>query len=284
MSLDLLSRSARRQQGSLLEYISPSRLNCWLACPLKLKLRYIDGIRSPPTASLFVGKLCHSGLECHYRHRQLGITLDADDVCRRTLDGWDDAIAEEGMRFDSEADETKARRQASDLIRAYLAHVPGDEPRPLGVEARMQEPLVDPLTGENLGIDMLGIVDLVIEGRDDAGQPGPIVADFKTAARGGAPLEISHEIQLSSYSYLFRRLDGRNEAGIEIRSLIKTKTPRIEFHRFEPRGDMHFRRLFSVVRAYLDDIDAGRFVYRPGFGCGMCEFRETHCRGWSGVC
>ena len=30
-------------------YISPSRLNTWLRCPLAFKLRYIDGIRSPPS-------------------------------------------------------------------------------------------------------------------------------------------------------------------------------------------------------------------------------------------
>jgi tetratricopeptide (TPR) repeat protein len=29
----------------------------------------------------------------------------------------------------------------------------------------------------------------------------------------------------------------------------------------------HFRRLFSVIRVYLDHLDAGRFVFRPGLGC-----------------
>ena len=54
MSIDLLTRedlpSAR---GGVWQYISPSRLNCWLACPLKFSFRYIDGIRSPTTPALF---------------------------------------------------------------------------------------------------------------------------------------------------------------------------------------------------------------------------------------
>jgi len=278
MSMDLLTcEEPLQQQGGVFEYISPSRLSCWMACPLKLRLRYIDGIRSPPSPSMFLGKCCHSGLEAYYRHRQLGTTLSAEDVTKRMVDGWSEAVAEEGMHFKSEADEMKAKLQAVDLVTAYLAHVPKDEPLPLAVEARMEYPLVDPLTGENLGIPLLGIVDLILD--EDQ---GPIVADFKTAARGGTPAEITHEIQLSSYSYLFRQLDGRKEAGLEIRSLIKTKTPKIEFHHYSARSETHFKRLFSVIREYLDALDSRRFNFRPGFGCSMCDFRETDCRRWRG--
>ena len=28
-----------------------------------------------------------------------------------------------------------------------------------------------------------------------------------------------------------------------------------------------------VMREYLDALDSGRFNYRPGFGCGMCDFQ-----------
>ena len=278
MSTDLLTcKPAHERQGGAWSYVSPSRLGLWIRCPLAFRFRYLDGIKTPTTPSLFVGKMCHSGLEVFYRHRQLDVTLDAEDVAKRMVDGWDETVAEEGMRFENEADEMKAKLQAVDLVAAYLAHVPKDEPRPLAVEATMESPLVDPLTGEGFGIPLLGIVDLVLGGQD-----GPVIADFKTAARGGTPVEIMHEIQLSSYAYLFRRLDGRAEAGLEIRSLIKTKIPRIEFHRYEARGDAHFKRLFGVIREYLDALDSGRFNFRPGWGCSMCDHRETHCQRWCG--
>lgn len=77
-----------------------------------------------------------------------------------------------------------------------------------------------PATGEDLGIPLTGIVDLVINDRD-----GPRICDFKTAARSASPHETLHEIQLSSYSYLFRRATGDKEGCLEIRSLIKTCTP-----------------------------------------------------------
>ena len=74
----------QQRQGGPLAYISPSRLSCWLSCPLKWAFRYRDGLRTPTTAALFTGKAVHASLECYYRHRQLGVTLEADDVIQRS--------------------------------------------------------------------------------------------------------------------------------------------------------------------------------------------------------
>ncbi|MCH7726346.1 MAG: PD-(D/E)XK nuclease family protein, partial [Planctomycetes bacterium] len=241
------------------------------------KLRYIDGVRTPPTPSLFQGKRVHSGLETFYRHRQLGIQLEPADVIRRMNDSWDAAVADDGMSFNSTADEEVLKDKAGDLVGAYLNHVPSDEPVPILVETSLEAPLIDPANGEDLGIPLLGIIDLVIDNSN-----GPVISDFKTAAKSTPPAAISHEIQLTAYSYLFRHAAQRTEAGLEIRSIVKTKTPQIAFHRFAARTDAHFGRLFAVIRGYLDDLHSGRFVFRPGFGCGMCDFRDTRCHTWSG--
>jgi hypothetical protein len=87
---------------------------------------------------------------------------------------------------------------------------------------------------------------------------------------------------LSSYAWLHRQVTGQQEGGLEIRSLIKTKQPKVEFHSYPARTDAHFRHLFAVIREYLDALDSGRFNFRPGLGCGMCDFRNTHCARWAG--
>ena len=133
------------------------------------------------------------------------------------------------------------------------------------------------MTGWDLAFPMVGIIDLIVGSSD-----GAVIADFKTAARSSEPLEIFHEIQLTSYAYLFRQLSDQTEAGLEIRSLVKTKTPKTEFHGYPARTDAHFRRLFAVIREYLDALDAGRFNFRPGFHCGMCDFATSQCREWTG--
>ncbi len=179
------------------------------------------------------------------------------------------------MRFDSVAEEQTLQKQAVDLVTVYLGQVPKDE-RSLAVKTAVESVLVDPLTGENLGVAFLGVVDLILGGHD-----GPTVVDFKTTARSSERLEITHEIQLTSYAWLFRQAHGQAEAGLEIRSLVKTKAPKVEIHHYPARTAAHFRRLFSVLREYLDALDSGRFNYRPGFGCGMCDYRD-HCQRWSG--
>ena len=253
-------------------YISPSRLNSWLRCPLAFKLRYIDGVRSPPSKNMFLGKAVHAGLECYYRHRQVGVDLPASDVIQRMDADWGELADADAIQFSDIAEESRLQTKSASLVTAYLAQLPANEPAPKAVETALEAPLVDPSTGEDLGIGLLGVVDLIV---DDVG--GPLVCDFKTSARSGSPVEVMHEVQLTAYSYLFRQLSGESEAGLEIRSLIKTKVPKIEYHEYPARTDSHFRRFFQIVRAYLDDLDRGSFLYRPGFGCTMCDLRHGAC-------
>jgi putative RecB family exonuclease len=265
------------RQGGLWDYVSASRLNLWLRCPLAFRLKYVDGIVPPTSPAMFLGQMVHRGLEFYYRHRQLGITLDAEGVADRLYDVWHEAVESEKVAFDSPTEESASRHQAVDLVRAYLEHVDDTEAAPQAVETRLEAPLVDPDTGEDLGIPLLGIIDLVTDGDE-----GPLVTDFKTTSRRGRPLDVIHEIQLTSYAYLYRHASGSQEAALEIRGLVKTKTPQIEFHRYEARTEAHFRRLFAVCRAYLDGLDSGRFIFRPGLGCQMCDFRHDDCGKWDG--
>ena len=265
--------TASDRAGSVWDYISPSRLTKWLSCPRAFKLHYVEGIRSPTTPSLFLGQRVHDGLEVFYRHRQLGIDLEPSDVSQRIVDAWDEAVVTEQMAFDSSTKEDFLRQQTINLVAAYIENMPGDEPKPIVVETSLEVPLVDPFSGEALGIPLLGIVDLVLPDED-----GMVIVDHKTAARSGAPHEMMHEIQLTSYAWMFRQMTGQAEAGLEIRKLVKNKTPKIEFHCYPARTDEHFRRLFAVIGAYLEDLDRRRFVYRPGLGCSMCEHCYNHCR------
>jgi ATP-dependent exoDNAse (exonuclease V) beta subunit len=244
---------------------------------LKFKIRYVDRIKEPTSPSLFLGKRVHDGLEFFYRHRQDGQHIAADEVSNHIVQTWDDAASNEEMRFDSRADDNALRQQAVRLVQTYLDGRDSDEGFPIAVESPLECPLLAPDTGEDLGIALFGFVDLVLESPS-----GLVIVDFKTSARSSAPLDIAHEIQLSCYAYLFRHVFGETEHEIQIRSLIKTKTPKIEIHRYPARDDTHFRRLFAVIRAYLDDLHSERFVYRPGWTCSMCDFRDTHCRAWQG--
>jgi putative RecB family exonuclease len=264
--------SLSQTKDRLLEYISASRLSLWMKCPLAFKYRYVDGIRTPPNANLFLGKVVHAALEVYYRHRQIGMTLSVEAMDRHLSRVWNDCLQREPIELASSENESALKNQAASLIHAYLENLPPDEPKTLGAETPLETDLIDPASGENLGIPLMGIVDLVQDSPN-----GPAIIDFKTAARASAPSPLAHEIQLTAYSYLFRQATGLRESQIEIRQLIKTKTPKIAIHIFPPRTDEHFERFFAVVREYLAAIQRRRFNYRPSWNCGMCEFAGRCC-------
>ena len=112
--------TVHERKADVWSYVSASRLNTWLRCPLAFKLRYIDGLRAPSSPSLFIGKVVHASLECFYRHRQLGVALDPDELARRLIEGWGPMMDAEDMQFDDSAEEEDCRRQALGLIVAYV--------------------------------------------------------------------------------------------------------------------------------------------------------------------
>ena len=258
--------------NELTNYVSPSRLKLWLKCPLAYRLRYVDGIETPTTPNLFLGQIVHRALEFYYGYRRRYVTLYPEIVSDHIQQIWAVACLEASITFNSGEEEAQLKSQAVNLVETYLAQVRTDEGAPLAVEERLRAPLIDPANGDDLGIALVGVLDLVLEDSD-----GPVIVDFKTAARSSDKLDIIHELQLTCYSYLFRRVTGRTEAGLEIRSLIKTKTPKIQTHRYEPRSELHFTRLFSVIRAYLDAVDTKQFYIRPGLECTFCDYQGTHC-------
>lgn len=64
MSTEPFTRpDAEDRSGGVWAYVSASRLNTWLSCPLKFKLKYIDGVREPSSPAMFLGKVVHRLLE-----------------------------------------------------------------------------------------------------------------------------------------------------------------------------------------------------------------------------
>ena len=275
MSSEVLSRDTLAQRrGAVWDYISPSRLSLWLRCPLAFRMRYVDGIRTPPTENLFLGKQVHDGLEFFYRHRQAGVRLSDDEIAGHIAQHWPVAADQEQVEFKKQDNSDKLLAKCQDLVACYLDEFGGKDEKIIGVESAMAAQLLDPVTGTPLPMPMVGVCDLLLETED-----GPILVDFKTAARGGVPLDQQHEIQLACYAAMFRELTGDLEHGLELRTLVKTKQPRVETHRYPQRTDQHMARLFVVVGEYVRGIELGEFNYRPGFNCTFCDMQEP-CTKW----
>ena len=177
--------------------------------------------------------------------------------------------------FSSLLEERALQRQACVLLATYWEQrVPG-EPPPLSVSEWVTAALFDPATGEDLGVNLVGELDLVLDG-----PAGPLIVDVRTASRSASSVDLLQEVQLTCQAYLFRHLAGCAEGGLETRRLVNTKTPQLQVQRWPARTEVHFRRLLAVIRAYMAAGQAGRVIYRPSLACSWCEYRDTACRTW----
>jgi len=261
-----MQQEQEHASGQLLDYVSPSRLSLWMKCPLAFRRRYIEGLQTAPTPALFVGKITHSILAHIYRMRGAGQNCEPDILPMLVADAWKFGMETEPPNFENDADEEKSRYQILDLVTAYLVAIPVNEEKPIAVEQRYEIPLIDPVTRENLGFPLVGVLDLVLN--EECGQ---VIVDFKTSSTASVS-DLAHELQLTAYAYLFREATEGEELRSEIRQLIKTKTPKVQTHRFPRRTDEHFARFFGLIREYLEAIDRKVFNYRPSWTCNtFCE-------------
>ena len=191
------------------------------------------------------------------------------------LGNWQASVERDRIMFSSLLEERALQRQACVLLATYWEQrVPG-EPPPLSVSEWVTAALFDPATGEDLGVNLVGELDLVLDG-----PAGPLIVDVRTASRSASSVDLLQEVQLTCQAYLFRHLAGCAEGGLETRRLVNTKTPQLQVQRWPARTEVHFRRLLAVIRAYMAAGQAGRVIYRPSLACSWCEYRDTACRTW----
>ena len=265
-------QTTEQQDRGLWTYVSASRLNLWCKCPLAFRFRYIDGIASPVTANLFLGKVVHAALESYYRRRQIGQIPVPEDAVNFIESAWQAMSEEELMEWDSAVESTKCRNQAADLVSAYIREYTDQPERIVAMETSLETPLVNPQTGEDLGVPLYGVIDLVLEHNDAL-----TLVDFKTAASESLVTDQAHAVRLTLYSLLLQG-NGHDHVETEIRQLVKTKTPKICVHRFGERSDQQTQQFIDLCREYLDSLDRGVFNYRPCWSCSMCDYRHL-CAG-----
>ena len=255
--------------------ITPNQLRAWVQCPLNHRLRYVDGVVPPTSPAAFLGMAVRDALTYLYQAERDRVFPDAAELCHYVMGQWDHLAAREAVVFASISEERALQQQAFSLLETYLDGRAWDEPPALAVAQSITAPLLDPATGQHLGVNLVGTLDLIL---DDSA--GPLLVDFRTSSRSASSAEVLQEVHLACQAYLFRQMAGCREGGLETRRLVKTKMPQLQCQRWSPRTDVHFRRLLAVIRAYLADCDTRRHIYRPSLACTWCDFRDAECRTW----
>ncbi len=262
------AKPRRRTKVELLETVSASRLNTWLACRLKFRFRYVDGLVKPNTAARHTGTVVHAVLQQWNLARWRRVPLDTDAVEALFEQAW--ALPDDlNIAWDNDAPEAAAKAAALGLVEMYFRDtpIPPDE-KPEAVEVSVEMDL------SSHGLPrLIGIIDLV--------RAGGRIVDFKTTGKtpDNAMALHSNGLQLTAYALLYRDATGRKESAMELHHLIKTKTPKLVITERGLATEQEEARFYRLVESYVHGLESEDYVPSPGLHCAGCEF-FNECRGW----
>lgn len=258
---------AKDRVTELQQTVSASRLGLWHSCRLKFFFRYILQLRKAPTPSMHAGSTVHNVLQAW----NLGRWRRESFVTARFKDlfdtQWKALQAESPIHWDGE--EEAERSSAWRALEQYLAETPikADE-KPEAVEVAVSADL------SRHGLPTLvGYIDLV--------RAGGSIVDFKLVGKTPDPELVVHttEVQLTSYSILYRDATGRTESGRELHHLVRTKQPKVIITSLPPATEQQRTRFFRQMESYQTGVARQDFVPSPGFACAGCDY-FNECRHW----
>lgn len=250
----------------LKQTVSASRLSLYLSCRLKFAFRYILRMQKPKTAALHVGTSVHAVLKAWNKARWMQTPLTLKHLHDEFIKAWDEQ-GNEPVQWEA-GEEDDEKKTGWRLVETYMRE--SKIPPTLKPDA-VEVPVEADLKEHGLPT-LIGVLDLVQEGR---------IIDFKTSGQTPNAERVAHtnEVQISSYAVLYRHNTGKEEQGIELHHLVKTKNPKLVITPLPPMTEQKQSRLFSLIEGYVNGLDRRDFIPSPGMQCSFCEF-FNECRAW----
>ena len=253
-----------------MDHLSSSQITLYLQCGLKYKFQYIENRPKPfRPAALAFGSALHSALEWLHKERIKGNGASLDMLYRIFDSDWYTQKLDTEIRFKTGEQDMELAVQGKEMLALYMRE---PQKKLQGCEISFTVPMVDPATGEALGIDLEGFLDLV--------EADGTIVEFKTSAVALSASDIDSRLQFTAYSYAYEFLHRKPPTGIKIVNFVKTKKPRIEVMETS-RTKADYAGFFLVAKEVLKGITSEVFAPRLGFWCKECEYAAI-CPLWQG--
>lgn len=258
----------QKKEKAVLDHISVSQINLYIRCPEQYRLRYIEGIKTPPNGYLVQGQAYHAALAKYFRHLLPGETLPllfeekGIEEAGDTFDSeFQKALQEEEINWQDE-DPGKMKDQGIQMARLYLEDT-GHLLKPLKVEDRRETTIE--------GIKLVTIIDLVTPDR---------IIDHKMRKRAFSDEELAQDLQSIAYAMIEKR-------PFEFHVAIKTAKPTIRIQQVPERTVADTEFFIDLMKRIRTAITAGVFIPNPtGWQCGpkWCDYwnrcKGKGARGW----
>lgn len=244
-----------------MDHLSSSQITLYLQCALKYKFQYVEGRPKPfrPSALAF-GSALHSALDWLHKERMKGRPVSMEMLHKIYDADWFTQKVDAQIRFKDGEQEMVLGALGKELLTLYLEE---PEKKIAGAEVHFNVPLADPFTGESLGMNLEGFLDLV--------EADGTVVEFKTSAAALSGSDIDGRLQFTAYSYAYEFLHRKPPKAIKVVNFVKAKKPRIAIAETR-RTKADYGGFIHVAREVLRGIKAEVFPPNPSFWCKECEY------------
>ncbi len=255
-------------------YLSPSRINTFLACPRKFYYRYISKIPEEDTFYTIRGRIVHKVCEDIF-DRDPSPSSSYPEVLRSLRKRAHDIFEREWAKADMDnAFGTDRHTETSAMVDRFLLHLKW---RMDAIYGKYQDPIkawrfTKPRFTELHLVDHKlkchGYVDAVI----DLGEDGLILVDYKTSNVFKFPLNNEYQRQLYIYAVLYERCEGKLPAHVALEYLLTGQTTCLPVRRefcddsIELIKDVHAETQSYAISDYPQNT-AYKF-------CSYCDHRK----------
>lgn len=255
----------------MLDHISPSQMSMAFQCGEKWRMRYVEGIKSPPALSMARGLAVHRASEENLTQKKVTEKdLPLGDLQDCARDGFVAAVSD-GVLLVKDELQAKSRllnetlNQTLQLTEAYRNDVaPGlidivDVEKPFNVYAED--------------------VDAVLVGRQDV-KTSAGIHDLKVTGTSMPAGQITAELQPAFYGLVESIETGQPETDFYIENLVATTTPKVQRQTMRV-GPRHHDAIKRKIRMFQHMVKSGTFLPPaplPGWVC-----TPKYC-GYHGIC
>lgn len=246
-------------------HVSATQINMYLRCPRQYAYRYLEGLKVRPSGAMIQGRVFAQAVERNYRQKiETRKDLPIDEVTDFFAQRIEDAIQEEDPIMDAAEGETPATLKDQGVV---IAAVHQRQLAPHVQPVEVEEKVVLSL-GDKFPMNLMVIRDVV----DDGG----IIIDNKAYAKTRNDEDLAKDLQLSTYALAYRIQFQKEETGLRLDLVLKTKEPhaqRLETRRTRDQLKLHLRNIGAIQQG----IEKHVFPMNPtGWWCS-----EKMCGYWS---
>lgn len=232
-------------------HISWSRISQYLQCPKKYEYQYIRGIKAPISPPLLLGTIFHAAVERNYRQKIVtGKDLSLNSMADITTEEFHKSIEQEHTL----PPDFNASKVLEDAKRFVVLHQEQIAPyrKPALVEQGFSIEL-----WQGCPMKFVGFWDMI--------EADGTIVDNKTYSAMSCPDQdgIDRDLQFSAYSYAFRKISGKPEAGLRMDIIVKNRVHPKAVMLHTTRSEDDLKWFFLVVEPVVRGILEGRFPRNP---------------------